>query len=254
MRGDLAALVVASDLRGVMHMHSTWSDGHASILEMARAAAARGYAFMGISDHSRSAGYAGGLDIDRVQAQRAEIARLNQGESPIPILSGIESDILADGALDYPDDVLAGFDFVIASVHSRFKMDRAEMTARMLRAIASPYVAILAHPSGRLLLDRDPYDVDMEAVIQACARERVAIEINSNPRRLDIDWRHVPHARSAGATFAVNPDAHTPEELDLVTYGIAMARKGGLTAREVLNTWDLGTARAFFRARRPRSG
>jgi len=250
VRGRIPELVTHDAIQGLLHVHSTYSDGVASVATLARAAAARGYAYIGITDHSQSSTYARGLTIEQVHAQRDEIDALNAGPAPIPILAGIEADILADGSLDYPPEVLERFDFVIASIHVRHAMSRREMTARILEAIASPHVNILAHPTGRYLLERDGYDVDIDAVMRACVRAGVAIEINCNPHRLDLAWQNIARARELGVLFAINPDAHRPESIDNVRYGIAVARKGWVRAEEVLNVRGLEEARGFFRSRR----
>src|SRR5690606_31557873 len=197
-----------------------------------------------IADHSRSASYAGGLSLQEVEQQRRAIERLNRRfakdeRRPFRLFWGIESDILPDGSLDYPDDVLLGFDYVVASVHSSFGMSEEEMTKRMVRAVRHPATTILGHITGRLLLTRAGYSVDVEAVLRAVAEAGVIIEINANPHRLDLDWRDVRRAAELGILIAVNPDAHSVRELDNVAFGVNMARKAGLTPRQVLNTWPL---------------
>jgi DNA polymerase (family 10) len=207
---------------------------------MAEAARQRGYAYFGVTDHSQSAHYAGGLSVDQVEAQQTEIDRLNSRYgNGFRILKGIESDILPDGSLDYPDQVLASFDFVVASVHSRFKLDRKTQTERILRAVANPYTTILGHMTGRQLLRRPGYDVDIEQILAACADNRVAVEINANPWRLDLDWRWHQHALTLGCMMSINPDAHSTSELDLTHWGVAMARKGGVPPDRVLNCLSL---------------
>jgi DNA polymerase (family 10) len=242
-------LVRHDDMKGTIHNHTTFSDGKSSLEEMVLAARDKGYLWIGISDHSRSAYYAGGLDREDVARQHREIDELGSAVSGITILKGIESDILADGSLDYPRDVLDGFDFVIASIHTQMDMDRKSMTKRIIKALRNPYTSILAHPTGRLLLAREPYAVDMEAVLEEALKCRVAVELNANPLRLDIDWRLIDSFVSRGGTVAVCPDAHTAEGLDDIEYGIMMARKGFLTPQACLNTWDVGDARRFLRKR-----
>ena len=238
-KGPIPQLVSEGDLKGVFHAHTVYSDGTATIRQMAEACRRQGLSYLGITDHSRTAVYAGGLTVEAVLAQREEIDALNQEWQDFRIFAGIESDILPDGSLDYPDEVLACFDFVIASVHSAFRQSEAEMTERICRAMKNPYVTMLGHPTGRILLGRPGYAVDMAAVIAAAGDTGTIIEINANPYRLDIDWRHLAQVRSRGVLVSVNPDAHSIPELDHVRYGIAMARKGGLGATDVLNTRPL---------------
>jgi DNA polymerase (family 10) len=211
---------------------------------------AEGYEYVGITDHSRTAAYAGGLSPDRIRAQWAEIDDINRTVAGIRVLKGIESDILADGNLDYPDDLLAGFDFVIGSVHSRFNLSEAEMTARVCRAIASPYLTILGHPTGRLLLSRDAYRIDLDQVFAAAAKHGVAIEINADPHRLDLDWRVLARARAMGVMIAIGADAHNVTGLANMSYGIGIARKGGLGPDAVLNCRSAAEFLAFAQARR----
>jgi len=206
----LPVLVTASDIRGILHAHSTWSDGHNTIREMAQACIERGYAYLGITDHSKVAAYAGGLSEDDLRRQSDEIDRLNEEfAGRLHILKGSECDILRDGALDYADDVLARLDFVVASIHSIFTLAPEEQTQRMVRAIANPYVSIIGHPTGRILLGRGGYELDMEAVIDAAAANGVCIEINAHPSRLDLDWHLVRRARDKGIKIPVDPDAHS---------------------------------------------
>jgi DNA polymerase (family 10) len=200
-----------------------------------------GWRFIGISDHSEAAFYARGLSRERIRAQQTEIAALNSEFDDIEVLSGIEADILADGSLDYDDETLASFDFVIGSVHSRFGQDADAMTRRLVTALAHPRLTILGHMSGRLLLARDPYGFDVEAVLGAAAAHGKCIELNANPHRLDIDWRFLGRARELGIPIAINPDAHSPDGLEDLRWGVAMARKGGLTPSDVLNTRETPT-------------
>jgi DNA polymerase (family 10) len=248
----LPVLVTKEMLQGTFHAHTVYSDGAGTLAQMAEAAQARGLHYLGITDHSRSAYYAGGLSIERVREQWAEIDALNAGFSDFRLFRGIESDILADGSLDYPDDILAGFDFVIASVHSQFKMSEAEMTARIVRAIEHPATTMLGHPTGRLLLSRDGYPVVMEAIIDAAIANDTIIEINASPYRLDIDWRYLARACARGLRISINPDAHRPDALDDIAYGVGIARKGGLSASSVFNTLSLPDVTAWLAQRRAR--
>jgi DNA polymerase (family X) len=234
--GKLPHLVEEQDLKGLLHVHTDFSDGVHSLREMAEATRARGYRYLGISDHSKSAHYAGGLSTDAILRQHELIDALNDefGQS-FRILKGIESDIRADGSLDYTHDVLASFDFVVASVHSGFRVAKMEQTARIIKAVSNPFSTILGHVTGRLLLRRAGYDVDMEAILSACAEYGVAIEINCNPHRLELDWRWHRRAIELGCLLSINPDAHSVRELDLVHWGIAIARKGGVGRQSVLN-------------------
>uniref|UniRef100_UPI000852BC20 DNA polymerase/3'-5' exonuclease PolX n=1 Tax=Thermogemmatispora onikobensis TaxID=732234 RepID=UPI000852BC20 len=220
-RGELPTLVEERDLRGVLHVHSTWSDGKNTIRELAEACLARGLSYLGITDHSQSVGYANGLSVENLRRQWEEIDRLNaEFAGRLVILKGTECDILKDGSLDYPDEVLARFDFVIASIHSHFTLSPQEQTERMLRAIANPSVTIIGHPTGRLLLERPGYTLDIEAVIEAAARHGVFIEINASPQRLDLDWRYVRKARDRGILIPIDPDAHSIAGLDDMHYGV----------------------------------
>lgn len=235
----LPALVTWEDLRGCFHCHTVYSDGRATVTQMAEAAIERGWSYLGIADHSQNAGYAGGLRAQDLKRQRAEIDAWNaRNASRVRLFAGVEADILADGSLDYTDEpeVLDSLDFVIGSVHSNFRMGRADMTKRLLRALDDPRLTMLGHPTGRLLLSRAGYEFDMDAVLERAAARGVAVEINSDPHRLDLDWRHWPAAKARGVKTAINPDAHSTESLDYVRYGVVMARKGGLEAADVLNT------------------
>jgi DNA polymerase (family X) len=242
--GALAArrLVERADLHGTFHCHTTWSDGTAGVAEMAEAAAALGWRYLGISDHSRAAHYAGGLSVEQIRAQRAEVDAWNARHGDrLRLFHGIEADILPDGTLDYAadGDVLDSFDFVIGSVHSNFRMDRDEMTVRVVRALADPRLTMLAHPTGRLLLSRDGYAIDLDAVFEAAAAHGVIIEINCDPRRMELDWREWPRALGTGVLSSINPDAHSPAALSNVDFGVSIARKGGLGPADVLNCWPL---------------
>ena len=246
----LPELLTDTDLCGVFHVHTTASDGHASLAEMVQGARERGWDYLGVSDHSVSAFYASGLDLERIREQHREMRELARAFPGFTIFKGIESDILADGALDYDDEVLAEFDFVIASVHSRFRMPRAEMTERILTAIRHPAVAMLGHPTGRLLLTREAYAVDLEPVLAEAGRLGVAVELNANPQRLDLDWRQLPSAIAQGALIAICPDAHDVAGYDDTYLGVAAARKGWLTSENVLNCRSAEEVAEFFRARR----
>ena len=252
--GRIPTLLETGDIRGVLHCHSTWSDGKATIAQMADAARERGWSYVGITDHSQAAFYASGMSRDRVQAQHDEIDALNASRTDVRVLKGIEADILADGSLDYGDALLDRFDYVIGSVHSRFSMDRAAMTARVLRALDSGYLTILGHPTGRLLLEREGYPLDVEAVLEKAAAVGAALELNADPHRLDLDWRHLPAARALGVPIAIGPDAHSTRGLDHMATGIGIARKGGLAAGDVLNARSADDVLAFARARRARGG
>ena len=244
--GALPELITATDIRGMLHVHSTYSDGADSLAAMAAAVRDRGYEYLGIADHSQSAAYAGGLKPDAVKRQWEEIDRLNEEMAPFRIFKGIESDILTDGALDYDDDVLAQFDYTVVSVHSQFNLDRNKMTTRIVRAIEHPAATIVGHLTGRLLLDREGYEIDIDRIIAAAAEHGVAIEINAHPARLDIDWRHVKKARDQGVSIAINTDAHSIGGLDHLSYGLGIGRKGWLRAEDVPNALGAETIAAWF--------
>ena len=252
-KGPLPRLVERSDLVGTFHCHTDWSDGGATLPEMVEAARAAGLTYLGIADHSKSAGYAGGLSIDRVRQQWAAIDALNGklGKS-FRVFKGTECDILADGSLDYPDDLLEGFDYVVASVHSGFGMDRESMTARIVKAVRNPRVTMLGHPTGRLLLARDGYPVDLDAVIQAASESGTMIEINANPHRLDLDSIHARKAHALGISIPINPDAHSTGGFGDLEYGVGVARRAGLGPAGVFNTSDLKSAAESLAARRSR--
>jgi len=241
-RGEFALtatpeLVELNDLKGLIHCHSTYSDGRHSLVEMAGAIRLLGFEYMLITDHSQSAGYAGGLKPDRIVLQQREIAMLNKGFDGFRVLSGIESDIRIDGSLDYDDDVLASFDLVIASVHSKLEMDEKEATARTIKAIEHPRTAILGHPTGRLLLSRKGFPLDWEKIFDACVANKVALEINGNCKRLDVDWRHIRQGRDKGVLFSIGPDAHSIDGVNNVQYGVGIARKGWLGPEHLINCW-----------------
>jgi DNA polymerase (family 10) len=244
---DFGDLVTESDVRGLVHCHTVYSDGRHTVEEMARAAEALGAEYLTITDHSPSAAYAGGVGLDRLHRQWEEIARA-QEQVKVRLLRGTESDILADGSLDYPDDVLASLDVVIASIHVRHKMDPAAMTERLVRAMRHPLFKIWGHALGRLLLRRDPIACDVERVLDAIAGARAAIEVNGDPHRLDLEPRWIRAARARGIKFVISTDAHSTRELGNVRFGVAMARRAGLRRSDVLNTAD---AAAFAAAVRP---
>ncbi len=231
----LPDLITEKDIKGVLHAHSTYSDGLHSLRDMAEYSRDQGFEYLGITDHSQSAFYANGLKEDRVLQQFAEIDQLNQEMAPFKIFKGIESDILNDGRLDYPDEVLAQFDFIIASVHSNLRMDEAKATQRILTAVENPYTTMLGHPTGRLLLSREGYPLDHKKIIDACAAHGVSIELNANPYRLDLDWTWIPYALEKGVKIAINPDAHSQEGIHHIKFGVASAGKGGLTKEMCVN-------------------
>jgi DNA polymerase (family 10) len=218
---------------------------------MVEACLQRGFTYLGITDHSKIAAYAGGLNEDALKRQGEEIDRLNEEyKGRIRIFKGIECDILRDGALDFSDEVLATLDFVVASIHSQFGLSQEEQTRRMLRAVANPYVDIVGHPTGRLLLSREGYPLDIEALIDAAAEHGTCIEINAHPSRLDLDWRYLRRARDKGIKIPINPDAHSIDGIDVMRYGVGIARKGWLRASDVLNTFSAEEVEAFFQKRR----
>jgi DNA polymerase (family 10) len=245
--GKLQGILPWNGVRGVFHNHTTRSDGGATLEEMVQAARKLGMSYIGISDHSQSAFYAQGLKVPDLMAQEKEIRKVQDKYPDIRIFWGIESDILADGSLDYEPEVLKKFDFVVASIHSRFKMDRETMTLRMLEAIRNPCTRFLGHVTGRLLLGRPGYDIDMERVIAEAAKHDVAIEINSHPARLDIDWRWGPELRKCGTRVSINPDAHETVGLEDTRYGIAMARKALLPTSQVVNAGSVNEVEKWLK-------
>ena len=236
----LPRLIEKENLRGTFHCHTTASDGRSSLEEMCKAAEELGLQYIGIADHSRSSIQARGLDEARLRVQMAQIKKLNAGRKDFRVFSGIECDILRDGSLDFPDEILSQLDFVVASVHSAFTLSEAEMTERVIRAISNPHVTMLAHPTGRLLLKRDPYAIDIPAVIEAAAETGTWIELNAAPKRLDLDWRCWPLAKEKGVKCVINPDAHAVDRLQELWFGIGAARKGWLTKEDVVNCLPLG--------------
>jgi DNA polymerase (family 10) len=248
---QLPTLIKLEDLKGSLHNHSDWSDGVHTLEEMALFCKNDlKLEYLGICDHSKSAFYAKGLNEQRVYAQHQQINELNTKLAPFKIFKGIESDILYDGSLDYSDDILKTFDFVVASVHSQLKMTEEKATSRLIKAIENPYTTILGHPTGRLLLTRKGYEIDFKKVIDACAANKVVIEINANPLRLDLDWRWHRYALEKGVLLAVNPDAHRKEGFHDMRFGTMVARKGGLTAAECLNAFSLSDIETYFNSKK----
>lgn len=243
----LPELIQLSDLKGILHNHTTYSDGIDSLKEMADYCKSLGYDYLGICDHSKSAFYAQGLSIESVILQQEEITKLNLSYDNFKILKGIESDILTDGELDYPEEILKSFDFIVASIHSNFKMNADKATDRLIKAIENPYTSILGHPTGRLLLSRNGYPIHHKKVIDACAKNNVSIELNSHPYRLDIDWRWIPYCIEKGVKIAINPDAHHKLGFHDLYYGICVARKGMLEKQNCLNAMSLTQLLNFFK-------
>lgn len=251
LKGKLPKVVADQDLRGILHCHTDASDGTETLETMAKATHKRGFEYFGVADHSKSAHYAGGLSVEEIAQQHREADRLNKrfGKG-FRILKGIESDILADGSLDYDDDVLERFDFVVASIHGRFKLDRKAQTQRLLRAISDPHTTIIGHMTGRQLQRRPGYEIDVEKVLRACAKHEVVVEINAHPWRLDLDWRWHQAALDFGCMLSINPDAHSIPELDHMHWGVEMARKGGVPADRVLNAMTLAEITRYLRQKR----
>jgi DNA polymerase (family 10) len=249
-KGSLPDLTEPGDMKGALHIHTIASDGSATLDEMAQAAKNLGLSYLGIAEHSESAPYARGLTAARIRQEHGLIDRLNSKMKDFIVLKGIESDILPDGSLDYPDEILASFDFVIGSVHSNFTMKEEEMTARICRGLEHPYLDILGHPTGRLLLTREPYEVDMERVLECAAEHGKAIELNAHPYRLDIDWRLLPRAKELGIKIAINPDAHSTSDLEYTFYGLGVARKGWLEKGDILNCLSAAQLLEYFKERR----
>jgi DNA polymerase (family 10) len=234
-RGGLPRLLEPGELRGFLHCHTRYSDGSNTVEELAVACRAAGYEYVGITDHSQAAAYAGGLKADDLARQADEIDEVNARLEGIRVLKGVEADILQDGRIDFDEAVLARLDFVIASVHSRFNMGEREMTTRMLAAMDNPHLTIIGHPTGRLLLSRDPYGLDLDAVIEKAAATGVALEVNADPHRLDLDWRALRRARESGVRISIGADAHNVAGIANVEFGVGMARKGWLGSADVLN-------------------
>jgi DNA polymerase (family 10) len=252
---SIPPLVDAEDLCGILHAHTTASDGTDTLEAMAEASLARGYQYIGITDHSKTAHYAGGLTVEEVEQQHAEIDRLNAAfAGRFHIFKGIESDILPDGSLDYPDDVLRRFDFIIGSIHGQFRLDRRAQTERLVRAASNPFVTVIGHMTGRQLLRRPGYEIDTERVLAACAEHGVAVEVNGNPWRLDLDWRWLRRGIELGCSFSINPDAHSTAELASSTrWGLVIARKSGMPAERVINALDREAFAGWLRTRKGRA-
>ncbi len=250
----LPNFLLPKDIKGIIHSHSTYSDGLDSLRAMALAAQVKGYEYLVISDHSKAAFYANGLSEERIKQQHHEIDILNKELAPFKIFKSIESDILYDGSLDYEDEVLSSFDLVIASVHSNLKMKEDKAMQRLLTAIQHPCTRILGHPTGRLLLSREGYPIDHKMIIDACVTHQVVIEINAHPRRLDLDWTWIQYAIEKGALLSINPDAHSIDGIDLVQYGVLSAQKAGLEALHNLSSYTLMEMEQFVKDRGFRKG
>jgi DNA polymerase (family 10) len=243
---SLPVLLEEDDIRGTFHCHTTYSDGLSTLVEMANAARAIGWEYLGIADHSKVAAYAGGLSEAKVKQQQKEIDSLNGTMGKFRIFKGTEVDILTNGSLDYSDKVLASFDYVVAAIHSKFKMTEAESTKRVINALKNKHVTFLGHPTGRLLLSRDGYPINMIEVINAACDYGKGIEINSHPFRLDLDWRLVKYAKTKKVPIFINPDAHNTDGLIDVFYGVGIARKGWLEVGDVVNAWNLRKVENFL--------
>jgi len=246
----LPPLLKASDIKGIIHSHSNWSDGSNTIEEMANHAMAEGFEYLVISDHSKSAFYASGLKTEQIREQHLYIEELNTRFAPFKIFKSIESDILNDGSLDYSNEILATFDLVIASVHSNLKMSEEKAMLRLMNAIENPYTTILGHMTGRLLLSRKGYPVDHKRIIEACALNNVVIELNAHPSRLDIDWRHIEYALDKNVLISINPDAHAPEGFHDIRYGVLVAQKAMLTKESNLSSFGLNELEAYLSERK----
>jgi len=250
---DLPVLISLENLRGTFHNHTTASDGRSTLEEMASAARDLGLEYLGIADHSKSSFQAHGLDANRLLEQRQEIQRMNATFNDFHLFSGTECDVLRDGTLDFPDEVLSQLDYAVASIHNVFNLPEAEMTARIIRAISNPYITMLGHLTGRLLLSREGYAVDVPAVIEAAAATGTWIELNANPSRLDMDWRWWPLAKEKGVRCVINPDAHNTAGLQQLWFGVAIARKGWLTRKDVVNCLPLGKIETVLGAKAKKS-
>jgi DNA polymerase (family X) len=250
LAGNLPKLVELSDVKGDLHTHTNWTDGTDTLEEMAKAARAKGYEYMALTDHSQNLAMTRGLTPERLEEERALVKRVNHKMAPFVVLLGTEMDILMDGQLDFGNDVLRSLDYVSASVHTGFRQAREVMTARMTRALSNPLVNTLNHPHGRIIRRREGYAVDMQAVIEQAAEVGCALELNATPDRLDLNGTWARRALGLGARFTVSSDAHSTKELDFMQFGIGSARRGWLTARDVLNTYPLEELRAALHARR----
>ncbi len=242
----IANLITTKDIKGILHAHSTYSDGVNTLENMVKACISQKFEYLGISDHSQVAVYAGGMNLETIEKQHKEIDFLNKKYSPFKIFKGIECDILKDGTLDYKNEILKKFDFVIASIHSNFRMTKEEATCRLCKAIRNPYTSILGHPTARLLLRRYGYPIDYEKIIEECVKHNVVIEINASPERLDLDWRWIKLALDKGALISINPDAHSSNAYTNIQYGVNIARKGCATKEKVLSALSKETIKAFF--------
>jgi DNA polymerase (family 10) len=243
---NLPKLAEDSDIRGTFHCHTTYSDGISTLVEMAEAAKRLGWEYLGIADHSKAAAYAGGLSESDVKQQLKEIEQLNKRLNKFRIFTGTESDILPDGSLDWSLKILERFDYVIISIHSKFSMSEKEATKRIIKALKNKYVTMIGHPTGRLLLEREGYPINMTEVINAAADYGKMIEINSHPQRLDLDWRLCKYAKGRNVMVSINPDAHDSESLTDVHYGVGIARKGWMEAKDIFNTLSLGKIQQYF--------
>ena len=251
---ELQILIEPNDVKAIIHNHSNWSDGVNTIEEMANECIRKGYEYFVISDHSKSATYAKGLSEERIREQHRYIDELNSKLAPFKIFKSIECDILNDGSLDYPDNVLSSFDLVIASVHSNLKMSEEKAMARLMKALSNPYVTILGHMTGRLLLSRKGYPLDHKKIIDTCAANKIAIEINAHPRRLDIDWRWLDYATEKNVLLSINPDAHNLEGFNDIRYGVLAAQKGGLTKEQNLSSFSLPQFEEYLLNRKIQKG
>jgi DNA polymerase (family 10) len=247
-------LITSGDIKGIIHSHSQWSDGVHTVEEMAKACIDKGYEYLVISDHSKSAAYANGLTEERIREQHRYIDELNEKLQPFRIFKSIECDILGDGALDYSDNVLSTFDLVIASVHSNLKMTEEKAMMRLMNAIRNPYTTILGHMTGRLLLSRPGYPVDHVTIINACVENKVVIELNAHPRRLDIDWRWIDYAIEKGVLISIDPDAHSVEGYNDCRYGVLAAQKGGLSKQQNLSSFTLKEFEDYLQKRKTAKG
>jgi len=247
---ELPRLIEESHIQGVFHIHTNYSDGTDNLAQLAEEAKRAGFKYLGISDHSQTAVYAGGLNIEAILKQKEEIKRFNEANPDFYVFHGIESDIHTDGSLDYPDEVLKEFDFVIASIHSGFSIKEERATQRLIKALENPYVTMLGHPTGRILLGREGYNPDLEKIIEKAREHNVIIELNASPYRLDIDWRYLKYAKEKGVLISINPDAHRKEELYDTAFGVKMARKGWLEKKDVFNTRSVEEVKEYLRRKK----
>jgi DNA polymerase (family 10) len=250
---SISDIIQDSDIRGAFHNHTTYSDGQNTLYTMATYLQSKGYSYLGISDHSQTASYAGGLKAPEIATQQKEIKELNETLAPFKIFSGIESDILTDGSLDYPEDILKTFDFIVASIHSGMNMTEEKATQRLIKAVENPYTTMLGHPTGRLLLKREGYPIDHKKIIDACAANHVIIEINAHPLRLDMDWRHIGYALDKGCIISINPDAHEVKGYHDMHYGVLVAQKAGVTKDRCFNAWTLEQVENWLKNKKGRS-